>query len=149
VRVLQGRPFEDSTAYDETCGVPDDIASMSRRYGAGGKNNLLLGKAEHLFRSPSPSFFAQCTPKYNSQAPHAIVACITPGSCQMYSITFVSPFASSVLVVVIIVFHSRCRWLCTTNRKHDECKAISHRHILMNLHRRFLVVPQILREYPE
>ena len=103
MRVSQGRPFEDSTAYDETCGVPDDIASMSRRYGAGGKNNLLLGKAEHLFRSPFPSFFAQCTPKYNSQAPHAIVACITPGSCQMYSIIFVSPFAFLSFVIVSVV----------------------------------------------
>ena len=57
------------------------IASSSRRFGVGGRGEIsLFGRGDDFFLS-APShcfFFAQCTPKYNLQAPHAIVACITP-----------------------------------------------------------------------
>lgn len=64
----------------------------------------LFGKGGNLFFLVRPfPLLLFCTPKYTLQAPHAIVACITPGSCQMYSITFVSPFTFLSLVIVCVL----------------------------------------------
>lgn len=90
-------PFEDSTAYDETCGVPDtDCLLLETIWCGWRKKTHLLGKG--IILPPLPILLCSMqTPKYNLQAPHAIVACITPRflpnvfyyfSCQPHVPTF-------------------------------------------------------------
>ena len=85
-------PFEDSTAYDETCGVPDTHCLLVETICCG-----WLGKKPHYAGRETPFYFPSLphASLLNAHAevqpagtPHAIVACITPGSYHMYSITF-------------------------------------------------------------
>lgn len=87
------------------------IASSSRRFGMGGRGEISLFGEGDFFLSASSHcfFFAQCTPKYNLQAPHAIVACITPVLAKCILLTFVSPFTFVLLVIV-------CRPACSLQR---------------------------------